>query len=271
LKQEEVEVLLKRIVVAVIFIPLIIFFVVRGGFLFFLLVCAIVGCGLYEFYRTAGRGKGLTGLGIFLGMLMCLSFYGRKGLPFILAVVIFSLFFAQFFEFKTKRNSTNAFINIGGVLYVSFLFSHILLLRDIPGVGTKLTLTVLFVTWMGDTGAYFIGERWGKHRLFPQISPHKSKEGFLGAVLVSLLAMFISQLWLSLPPIHILTMGILTGTMGQRISEGFFPDMGGFWIDSTVCFSPFPYSTIMLNISSSLRCSVNRLCLLFRRVKWGFE
>ena len=209
--------LLKRIIVALIFIPILTFFILWGGFLFLGLICTIIGFGLFEFYQGMKREKLLTNIGILLGMGIPFSFYlmGEKAASPILTLVIFLFLFGQFFEFKRRRNSTDAFINIGGILYISFLFSHILILRNIPRIGSTLTITVLFATWMGDTGAYFIGERWGKHKLLPEISPHKSKEGFLGAVLVSSLAMFISRLWLCLPLIHTAILGILIGTMGQ--------------------------------------------------------
>jgi len=217
LKQEEIEVLFKRLIIAAVFIPPLIFFILRGGFVFLVLVCVIIGCGLYEFYRGIKRKRVLTNIGMFVGILIPLSFYLMKGktLAPTLMVAIFSLFLAQFFEFKRRRNCTDAFINIGGVLYISFLFSHILLLRDIPGKGVGLSMTVLFASWMGDTGAYFIGGKWGKHRFLPEISPHKSKEGLAGAILTSLMAMFISRLWLPLPLIHTLIMGILVGITGQ--------------------------------------------------------
>ena len=90
-----------------------------------------------------------------------------------------------------------------------------MILRNIPSVGGKLVITIFFVTWMGDTGAYFIGKRWGKHKLFPQISSHKSREGLVGAILLSGVAMFISRTWLPLSLIHTLVLGGLIGTMGQ--------------------------------------------------------
>jgi len=209
--------LLKRIIVAVVFIPILMFFILQGGFAFLGLVCVIIGCGLFEFYQGMKRKRLSTNIGILSGVGIPISFYlmEEKSFYHILTLIIFLLFLGQFFEFKARRNSTGAFINIGGILYISFLFSYILLLRKIPGIGAVLTITVLFTTWMGDTGAYFIGEKWGKHKLLPEISPHKSKEGFVGAILISLLAMFISRLWFSFPLIHTIILGILIGMMGQ--------------------------------------------------------
>jgi len=46
---------------------------------------------------------------------------------------------------------------------------------------------LLIGTWMSDAGAYFFGMFFGKHRMNPRISPHKTWEGFFGGMLVSLL------------------------------------------------------------------------------------
>ena len=42
--------------------------------------------------------------------------------------------------------------------------------------------------WAADTGAYFVGSRFGKHKLAPRISPGKSWEGFAGGLAASALA-----------------------------------------------------------------------------------
>lgn len=46
-------------------------------------------------------------------------------------------------------------------------------------------LSVFIFLWMSDTGAYCFGSMFGKHRLFPSISPKKSWEGFFGGLLVA--------------------------------------------------------------------------------------
>jgi phosphatidate cytidylyltransferase len=45
----------------------------------------------------------------------------------------------------------------------------------------------LMVNWMGDTGAYYVGRRWGRHKLAPIVSPGKSWEGAAASALVAVL------------------------------------------------------------------------------------
>lgn len=73
------------------------------------------------------------------------------------------------------------------ILYGAFLPSHFLLLRAEPQ-GLALLLLVMLGTWAADTGAYFIGTKWGRHKLAPAISPNKSVEGAVGGILLAALA-----------------------------------------------------------------------------------
>ncbi len=63
--------------------------------------------------------------------------------------------------------------------------------------GAAFVLTLLFVVWAADIFAYFVGKRFGKHKLAPRISPGKTWEGawggIAGAVLVCLVSMHYSS------------------------------------------------------------------------------
>ncbi len=211
--------LLKRVLVAAIFVPILIVFIWWGGIPFLCLTSAIIGVALIEFYQGMGSAgtKLLPQEGVILGVLVPVSIYlgGAGILSLVLVFIVIFLSLRRFFEFRVEASSASVFLTLGGILYVSLLLSHVILLRAIPGLGGKLVLTVFFVTWMGDSGAYFIGMASGKHKLFPHISPKKSLEGFLGGVLLSCVAIFISQAWLSFPFLHLVILGVLIGVMGQ--------------------------------------------------------
>jgi len=49
----------------------------------------------------------------------------------------------------------------------------------------------LLLVWVSDIGAYFVGKSIGKHKLMPSVSPGKTKEGFLGAGMVTLIASYL--------------------------------------------------------------------------------
>jgi phosphatidate cytidylyltransferase len=90
---------------------------------------------------------------------------------------------------------------------------------------------LLLTVKLGDTGAYFVGSRFGRHKLAPRISPKKSWEGLLGGTLFSLLAA--SGWWLvsggklgalDLPLPHMLILGLVLhgiGTIGDLVESLF--------------------------------------------------
>ncbi|MEU6668305.1 phosphatidate cytidylyltransferase [Streptomyces sp. NPDC046727] len=71
--------------------------------------------------------------------------------------------------------------------YVPFLATFVALMLTAAD-GPWRVLTFLLLTVVSDTGAYAVGWRFGKHRLAPRISPGKTREGLLGAVLFAMVA-----------------------------------------------------------------------------------
>lgn len=72
--------------------------------------------------------------------------------------------------------------------YVGMLGGSLIRLRNDFPEGSKLIFFLLLVVWLGDTGAYYVGKRFGRHKLSPRISPKKTIEGLMGGVIFSILA-----------------------------------------------------------------------------------
>jgi phosphatidate cytidylyltransferase len=60
--------------------------------------------------------------------------------------------------------------------------------------GIRWLMLFLLIVWAGDTGAYFVGRKYGKRKLYPLISPGKSLEGAGGGLAASLLIALIFKL-----------------------------------------------------------------------------
>ncbi|HEY9785047.1 MAG TPA: phosphatidate cytidylyltransferase [Candidatus Obscuribacterales bacterium] len=127
--------------------------------------------------------------------------------PFLLTIGICLSFFRLLLRHE-KPPATIADIatTILGFIYVGFLPSHIVLLRNLmpPGMapianplqqpGLAYVWVCLFIVWASDIFAYYAGKAWGKHLLYPQISPKKTIEGavggFVAAVLFAVLVVY---------------------------------------------------------------------------------
>ncbi len=84
---------------------------------------------------------------------------------------------------------------LAGGVYLGVTGTYLLRLRMLPD-GLWWILTALFIIWVGESAAYFVGSRWGKHKIAPTISPGKSWEGFWGEVLSAIMVgLFLGWLW----------------------------------------------------------------------------
>jgi phosphatidate cytidylyltransferase len=86
---------------------------------------------------------------------------------------------------------------VGGVLYVGWLGSHLVLLRQAPD-GRDWVLLLLFTTFATDTSSYFVGRALGRRPLASRISPGKTVEGAIGGVFFGLAAALLLNYFLGL-------------------------------------------------------------------------
>lgn len=100
-----------------------------------------------------------------------------------------------------------------GAVYVGWLSSFLLMLYLLPE-GNLWLVMLSAVTAGSDTGAYFFGMNFGKHKLCPSVSPKKTIEGALGGLLCAVCFALLVR-WLLLPQVGVIFVvaaaAILTG------------------------------------------------------------
>ena len=144
--------------------------------------------------------------------------------------------------------------------YVGMLGGSLIRLRNDFPEGSNLVYFLLLVVWLGDSGAYYVGKTFGKHKLSPRISPKKTVEGLLGGMAASAITAVIIQVtFFHAIPLHhaiiaalILSVagviGDLTESMWKRSaavkdSGTLLPGHGGFLdrFDSILFTAPILY------------------------------
>jgi phosphatidate cytidylyltransferase len=83
------------------------------------------------------------------------------------------------------------------LIYVGFSMSLLVRLREIPDVGETFLVFAIAVAKAGDTGAYFVGTRLGRHKMAPTLSPKKTVEGAMGALAAGLVVGALAWLYVS--------------------------------------------------------------------------
>lgn len=183
-------------------------------------------------------------------------------LTFLLLAFI-SFFILEFL----KKDYTNAIagisITVFVIIYVSWLFSYMVKIKQLP-YGSNFLLFLILVTKLADSTAYFIGKRYGRHKLLKRISPKKSIEGAIGGFCMSVLVALLSKVYLThVPLLHLFILGCLCGVaaqlgdlseslikrdFGAKDSGVFIPEQGGVLdlIDSILFSAPILYLYVKL-------------------------
>jgi phosphatidate cytidylyltransferase len=183
----------QRIITAIFafafFIPL----VLLGGPIFTIGIYLIASIGLYELLRMREiQLFSVEGMFTWLALavlLMPTSFaervyevVGYSKIEMAFAIVLILLIYTVIV--KNKFTFDHAAFSVLGALYVGIGFFYLIETRM---TGIQFVLYALMVIWTTDSGAYFIGRKIGKRKLWPEISPNKTVEGFIGGIVSAVL------------------------------------------------------------------------------------
>ncbi len=118
-----------------------------------------------------------------MALALALPFLGwLKSLPLIAAVIIVYVLTLIFNQLRCHETLSIKDTGVAAcmTLLLSIGISCAVFCRTVNEYGLFYLFLTLFISWMSDTGAYFAGSFFGKHKLCPNISPKKTVEGFIG-------------------------------------------------------------------------------------------
>lgn len=100
--------------------------------------------------------------------------------------------------------------------YVGMLGGSLIRLHNDFPEGYKLVFFLLLVVWLGDSGAYYVGRQFGKHKLSPRISPKKTIEGLFGGITASIITAIVIHytFFPKFPLLHAIIAGVILSFAG---------------------------------------------------------
>ena len=265
--------LAERTLVAIVILPLAVFVIAAGGWVFALAVAAILGVAAWEFWRMVRSGGFQPSAVLLIGgvaLMAILRFlFDFPGSQFgaSLMILLTMAICTRGYELSRNQSASDFAITVAGIFYLGWVGSYLISLRSLPN-GEWWTLTALPAIWLADGGAYFIGRAFGRHKLSPRVSPKKTWEGYLGGIVVGVIATaLLASAWhLRVPAITVekgaligLAVSVLApmGDLGESMlkrqfgfkdSSNLLPGHGGFMdrIDSTLWAAVIGYYLIVV-------------------------
>ncbi len=180
--------LLKRTLVTLVLLPIGLLVIVYGGLAFYGVICLIVGLAAFEFvnlFRTDGLCPSMVlAVGGSVLLVIGRAWNGFDSSHWMIGLLILAAMTYHLVDYERGRDKAGAdfSITLACIFYLGWLGAYLVSLRNLPE-GLWWVLTVLPAVWLADVGAYFIGSRFGRHKMTPRLSPHKSWEGYLSGIL----------------------------------------------------------------------------------------
>lgn len=113
--------------------------------------------------------------------------------PMLAALVILSLIYSLYD--KGEHPTATWAMNVAGALYMGYMLAHTVTLR-MRDDGMNWIIIAIALTWIYDSGAFFVGRAIGRRKLWPRLSPKKTWEGLIGGTIVTLIATPLLTGWL---------------------------------------------------------------------------
>jgi phosphatidate cytidylyltransferase len=212
--------LLVRVVTALTLLPAVLALLFYGGWPAGILLAAAAGACAPEYAQPTSGGLGPSQL---------VSILGAASLPVLATVwprafagpafwVVASVFYVAWIDHLLRgplaEAPTRSAHAVTGCLYGGLGLAPLAALRAGPD-GLAWVIAALVITWANDTCAYFAGRAFGRHKLYPAVSPNKTWEGFAGGFLGSIGGLFIARLVFPvLQPLDCVVLGVAGGLVG---------------------------------------------------------
>ncbi|MBW4043722.1 phosphatidate cytidylyltransferase [Acidipila rosea] len=181
---------MKRVLTALVLIPLVLLLVFRGPFWLVTLVAAVVAeLATWEYLDLADKSGAKTpriAVLIGIGLLFLCAFFRPEYMAPLLACLTFLILIFCSFRSPLQRVLPDTAYSVFALVYLGLSLTTLPLLSAQEN-GASLLLLLFATVWTGDIAALYVGRSVGRHKLAPTISPKKTWEGSLGSIAGSIL------------------------------------------------------------------------------------
>jgi phosphatidate cytidylyltransferase len=264
-----------RTITAIFFVAVLVSATLIHSYVFAIVFGIIAFLSTLEFVKMLNKKNGFSistwlsgALSIFLFLLVSMATFEFISPKFIVLVLLFLPIYMIFEMYqKTENTITNVLGGFFSVIYASLPYALLVNIHTMnmgDNSASYFVLIYFFIIWIHDSGAYLVGSKFGKRRLFERISPKKSWEGLIGGLVFSVIfAILIHNYFsfMSLPAWILLTLlvittanfGDLTESMlkrnvGIKDSGNILPGHGGLLdrFDAVLLSTPFVFVYLQL-------------------------
>ena len=208
----------KRILTALIGIPLIIYITYLGSLYFFSLVVLVSLAAQYEWSTITKNVTSNTYPFLSTCNILLILFAGYYGQAQDLFIMLIATLIVMLFMVVIKYPNLNLSaltLNYFGSLYIGLPLITIIKIRENTQIGFWGIIFLFVVIWATDTGAYFTGKLWGTKKLAPHISPKKTWVGFWGGIIFGLVSgLILSNIIVFLKP-NVMVITLFASLAGQ--------------------------------------------------------
>lgn len=226
--------------------------IILGGIYYYALITLFLAVAGWEYGRLFEKVDCKVPQVLLIGGIILVvttrTFFPDLAVP-MLALSILACMACHLLDYEKGRDraASDFAVTTAGIVYLGWIGAYLVTLRIMPE-GLWWLLIVLPTIWLADMAAYFIGIRFGKHRLSPRLSPKKTWEGYwAGVVFGTLSSVGLTYLWHSIggPAVawwQAFALGLILSTLstlgdlgesmikrqaGVKDSSNIFPGHGG--------------------------------------------
>ena len=175
---------MKRILTAAALIPIVVYVVLWANFWAFIAVLVTVAFLCYREFNGVAEAYGFGAPGpLGYGAGLLLLAWRQETWLLVLGLALILLALAMRGD-DLAKSLPRAAVLLAGIVYIFGCWKCAIPLRDL---NPHWLMSALLVNWVGDMGAYYVGRRWGRHKMAPRVSPHKSWEGAAASMAASVL------------------------------------------------------------------------------------